>query len=262
MPEGNIFHGCQSITANQTGHTRNTLTGNRITLMRHSRGPLLTWAEIFLSLTDIGALEITNLSGKLFKGACYDSESSHVLSMTVTLNNLSSQRSRSNTQLLANQLFNLWINVGISTNSTGELTNGNNLLGMLHTLNVTVNLIHPESQLQAKGHWLCVDTMGTADANCVLELSCAALQYLTEFFQIINNQLGGFLHHNAKGSILNITGSQSLVNILGIIAYILSHIGQESNNIMVGFLLNLLYSIQLEMGLFTNVPGSLLWNLP
>ena len=92
MPEGDVLHRGNSIAADETGHTGHALAGDRVALMRHCRGTLLSRAEIFLSLADIRTLQVADFRGELLKGARYNRQGRHVLCMAVTLDDLRSER--------------------------------------------------------------------------------------------------------------------------------------------------------------------------
>ena len=78
-----------------------------------------------------------------------------------------------------------------------------------------------------------------------------------ELAQILQNDIGGFLHHNAQRSILYIAGGKTLVDILGIITDILCHIGKECDDIMVRYLFNFMNPCQIKLCLCTDIFCSL-----
>ena len=106
-----------------------------------------------------------------------------------------------------------------------------------------------------------MDAMGTADAYRVLEFGRAALQHLTEFVQVIQDELCGFFHHDTKRCILHIAGGQSLMDVFGILAHVFSHIREECDDIVVGYFLDFLYSRKVKFRFFTDVDSRFLRNL-
>ena len=181
--------------------------------------------------------------------------------MTIPLDDLGGQGNGSESQLLADQLLNARVDVGIGAHRTGQLAHRNDLLRMLHPLDIPLDLRIPKSKLEAEGHGLRMDAMGAPDAGSMLELLRPATQNLPELSEVIENDVSGIPHHHADGSILHIAGSEPLVDVLGIIPHMLRHIRQESDDIVMGHGLDLLDAADLELCLGADVHRRLLRDL-
>ena len=107
-----------------------------------------------------------------------------------------------------------------------------------------------------------MDAVRPADARRVLELDGAAAQYLEELLEVVDDDVGGFLHHDAKRRILDIARRQSLVDVLRVLADILGDVREEGDDVMVRDLLDLLDARQVELRLGTDVRGGFLRDLP
>ena len=147
----------------------------------------MTGSEVFLCFTDIGTLQVANLCSHLVQGGANDSQGGQEVRMTIALNNLSSQTYRLQVQLLAYILFNKRINIGISTNSAGQLAHCHHLTSLLQALHIALDFVGPQQEFHAKGHGLCMNTMGTTNHYSVLEFSSTATQNAVEVFQMTHD---------------------------------------------------------------------------
>src|SRR5574344_629156 len=132
---------------------------------------------------------------------------------------------------------------------------------MLDALDIAINFAHPERKLHAERHRLRMDTMRTADAWRMLELRRTALQYIAEFMQIIQDEIRRIAHHDAERRILHIAGGQPLMDVFGILTDIFGHIRQESDDIVIRYLLDFMHALQIELCLLADVDSRFLRNL-
>ena len=230
--------------------------------MRHGGRAFLAGCEVFLRLADVRALQVANFRRELFERACDDGERRHVLGMTVALNDLRREAHGCDAELLARDLLDARVDVRIGADGARELADGDDLLRVLDALDVALDLGAPQEQLQAEGHRLCVDAVRPADARRVLELDGAAAQYFEELFEVVDDDVGGLLHHDAECRVLDIARRQSLVDIFRVLADILGDVREEGDDVVIRDLLDLLDARQVELRLGADVRRSLLRDLP
>ena len=83
--------------------------------------------------------------------------------MTVALHDLAGDGGNANAQFFTNELFDLRWNRGMGANRARYFTHGDLLKGGRESLLPPAQFIHPEGQLQTKGHWFRVDAMRSAN---------------------------------------------------------------------------------------------------
>ena len=181
--------------------------------------------------------------------------------MAVTLDDLRSEAHRRQAELLADHLLDLRVDVRVRADSARELADRDDLLGMLHALNVALNFSAPEQELEAERHRLCMDAMRAADARRMLEFLRAAAQDLAELLEVIEDDRAGIAHHHAVCRVLDIRRRQALVDVFGVITNILGDVRQERDDVVVRDRLDLMDAVDIEFCFRANVLGSLFRDL-
>src|ERR1700761_521653 len=101
VPESHVLESCLGVGPDHAGQPADLLAGYGVPLVRHGRGALLFFAEIFLRLADLGALQVTDLGRNFVEGGSNGCESGDVESMSVALNDLGRDRSYFETEAMA-----------------------------------------------------------------------------------------------------------------------------------------------------------------
>ena len=110
---------------------------------------------------------------------------------------------------------------------------------MLQTVDAAVHLCAPQEELEPQSHGLGMDAMSPANAGSMLEFYGAAAHHLAEFLQIFQDDICSVLQLQAGSGIFHIRGRKSHMDVLGILAHILGHGGQEGDEVVVGNRLDL-----------------------
>ena len=261
MPERDVLESCDGIAAVQAGHAGDALAVDRVALVRHSGRTLLARGEVLLSLADIRALQVADFRRNLLERRGADGDRRDELSVAVALDDLRSEAHRRQAKLLADHLLNLRVDVRVRADSARELADRDDLLGMLHALNVALDLSAPEQELEAERHRLCMDAMRATDARRMLEFLRAAAQDLAELLEVIEDDRAGIAHHHAVCRVLDVRGRQALVDVFGVITNILGDVRQERDDVVVRDRLDLMDAVDIEFCFRANVLGSLFRDL-
>ena len=220
--------------------------------MRHDGRTFLLGAEIFFGFADFRALEMTDFRSHFIDGAGDDSQGRYVFGMAVTLQGLGRNRRRSDAEVFADIFFNKGINVGIGTDSTGNLADGNRFLSMFHAVDVAFDFSHPVAQLEAERRGFGVDAMSTADARRVLKFNGTAAQYGMEVFQVLDEYIRSLFEHVAKSRIFDVCRSQAEVYIFAGFTDVFRKRRDESRNVMVCFRFDFMDTVDRKSSFFAN----------
>src|SRR5579859_2717379 len=112
VPESDIFERCLRMPAHHARQSADLLAGDGVALVRHGRRSLLLFAEIFLGLAHLGALQMTDLSGDLIQSRSNDGQRGYVISVAVALDDLGRDRSGFESQAVADFFFHFRIKMG------------------------------------------------------------------------------------------------------------------------------------------------------
>src|SRR5690349_17645968 len=88
VPQSDVFQASLRIPANQPGQAAEILRGNRIALMGHRRGSLLTLRKRFFNLKHFRSLQMADLGGDPLDAGGYDGQVAHEFRMAVPRNHL------------------------------------------------------------------------------------------------------------------------------------------------------------------------------
>ena len=218
--------------------------------MWHCGGAFLFRAEVFFCFSDFGSLQVADFQSDLGKNACNDAECGDVFSMVIALNDLGSYDFRSEAEFLAYVGFYEWIDIRIGANGAGEFADCHFFSSTFHSFDVAEGFGVPEQNFQAEGGRFSMDTVCSADGWCVLEFHSSSLQNFCESFQIGNEDLGCLFDLDIESGILDIGGGQAHVDVLGFIAYVFADVCQESNDVMVDFMVDFMNAVYVEVCLF------------
>ena len=261
MPESLVFIGGLRIPPQETSHTTDFFTSNRVPFMRHSGRTFLLRAEVLFCFSYFCPLQVADFEGNLIQGTTDNSHGRQEFCMTIPLYYLGSNLNRFQIQFFTYILFHEWIDIGVSPYSARQFTNRHCFTGMFQTFYIPFYFRHPEAKLQAEGRRFPMDTMGAADHRCVFELNSPAPQNVVQFLKIFQEDVARLLHHIAQGRILNICGGQTQMNILSRFwTYLFPYSGYKGDNIVVGFRFDFMNSFHFEVALFPNNSGCFLRN--
>ena len=144
---------------------------------------------------------MTNFRCKLIDGAGNNSQGRNEFGMTITLQCLCRNGRRRNAQLLAHILFYKGIYIGISTDSTGNLTDRYDFLSSFHAFNIAFRFSQPHAQFQTESRSFGMNTVGTTDSRCIFKFNSTTTQNITKGFQIGQKNFGSLFQHVSQSRI-------------------------------------------------------------
>ena len=176
MPESLVFIGRLCIASQKASHTTDFFTGNRIPFVRHSGRTFLLRAEVLFCFSYFCPLQVADFKGNLIQSATDNSHGGQEFCVAIPLYYLSSNLNRFQTQFFTYILFHEWIDIGVSPYSARQFADCHCFTGMFQTFYIPFYFRHPETEFQAEGSRLTMDTMSTSNHRCVFELSSSAAQ--------------------------------------------------------------------------------------
>ena len=183
--------------------------------------------------------------------------------MVIAADDLRGQRVVDQVQVLADVLLDERLDGAVSADGTRDGTEGNVLAGVLKTIEVALEFPCPRAKLHTEGHRLGMDAMGAAGAERIAFLEGATLADLTEFLDVLDNQVTGLGELVAQSRIAQVGAGHAVVNpaaglgvaLRNISVDILLHVGQEGDDIVARDLLDLVNLRLLEVGVVANPLG-------
>ena len=248
MPERHVFQGGQGVAAQDAGQTGDAFAGDGVALVGHGRGAFLAGVEIFFRFPDVGALQVADLGGEFVEGAADDRQRRQKFGVPVALDDLGGQPGGFQAHLLADVGFDPGIDVGIGADRAGQFADGDDVAGPFQALDVAFGFVHPQGEFQAEGQRLRMDAVGPADHDGVFVFGGAAFQDRVEFFEVVEEDAGGLLHHDAERGVFHVAGGQAKMNVFGFVADVFGHRRQERQDVMAGFLLDFADARHGELG--------------
>ncbi len=176
VPEGDVLEGGLGVGADDACEAGDLLAGDGVALVRHGGGAFLLLTEELLGLADLGALEMTNLSGDLVERGAEDGERGDVGGVAVALDDLRGDGDGGEAERGADGGFVLRLEVAEGADGAGELADAKVFGGGVEAGEVALHLGVPEEELEAEGGGLGVDAMSATDDGRVLELEGAGFQ--------------------------------------------------------------------------------------
>ena len=146
------------------------------------------FAEVLLRLANLGTLKVTDLDGNFIERAAENGEGADVGCMAIALDDLGCDGSRLETELLADALFVLRLEVSEGAHGARELADAHVLCSSGEARKVTLHFGIPVEQLEAEGRGLGMNAVRTADGGRVLEFEGPPLQDGKQRFNSLLNE--------------------------------------------------------------------------
>ena len=263
VPQGNVVECHLGVGLHHARKTAHAFGGNGVALMGHCRRALLTLGERLFRLDDVRLLQQTHLHGNGLQGGGGNGKGGHYLGMAVAGQNLGRKRVGSKAELFADVLLNEWVYARVRSHGTADSAGGSNLAGFLQARLSALERPSPAAELHAKGHGLCMDAMGTANAQGLLELEGTAFAGFTELLHVIQNDVHSLGDLVGKGRVSQVGRSHAVMNpaarrllaLRNIGVDVLGHVGGEGDDIVVRYLLDLVDALNREVGMCTDPSG-------
>ena len=124
VPERDIFHRRQRHAAHEAGEAGEIFGQHRIALVRHGRGALLAFGEIFLGLQHFGALQMADFGREPLDRRGDDAERREKHGMPVARNDLGRDRLDRKAELFGDMGFDARIDIGEGADRAGNGAGG------------------------------------------------------------------------------------------------------------------------------------------
>ena len=136
--------------------------------------------------------------------------------MAVSLNDLSGNGFRLQTQTAADAFFHTGIDVGEGAHSAGDHTDGNRFFGRFQPFDGAIHFHDIQSHFQTESNGFGMDTVGTAGHDGQFMFFGKTRENFTEFFHFGQQDFAAFFHLQSKGCVENIGGGHTHMDIFGI----------------------------------------------
>ena len=247
VPERDVLQRGGRIGAHEARQAGQVLGENRVPLVGHGGRALLAGAEWLLGLEHLGALQVPDLHRDLLDRARRDGQGAEELCMAVALNHLGGDGSRAKPEGFTHPGLHRGRHIGEGPHGTRDLSHADRLPGPPHALQVALHLGEPQGDLHSEGDRLGVNAVAAAYHHGAAMLEGRLLQDLEQGFQVPDDDVGRVPELEGKGRVENIRGGQAHVDVPGLGADLLSHGGEEGDDIMSRGLLDLVDAADIEV---------------
>src|SRR5271163_1137776 len=127
VPESNIFVGCLSVGADDSGESADLFAGDRVALVGHRRRAFLLFGEELFGLAHFGPLEMAYFGGDLVERRGDDRQGRDVVGVTVALDHLGCDWRGFEAELRADALFVFGFEMAEGADCSGELADAHSL---------------------------------------------------------------------------------------------------------------------------------------
>jgi len=173
--------------------------------------------------------------------------------MTVPLDNLRGYRVRLQTEPRAHAFFDIGRYVAERADRSRELAIGYVLDGAGNTVPVALELFIIEGHFQAEGRGLGVDPVGPPHAGRVPVAQGEVLQNVNECVNAGDQDRSRLHKLYGEGGICDVARCEAEVYVTARRAHLLSHGGQERDNVMMDLVLYLEDPVHAEIGILPDV---------
>src|SRR5665213_2695731 len=188
MPKSNILERYLRIAAYHARQTADVFAGNRIALVRHGAGTLLSGSEKFFGLANLGALQMPDLQSNLVERGAQDCEGGDVGGMAIALQDLRRDQSGLQAQFGEDRCLVRGLEFAKGSDSTGDFAYAHIFRGGVEALQIPPHFGIPEQEFHAEGGRLGMHTVGAANGWRVLELHGAFAKNRAKPEDAITNQ--------------------------------------------------------------------------
>src|SRR5581483_7537215 len=231
---------------------------DRITLVWHSRRPLLTGTEWLECLAKFCALQMSDLLSHFVQGTAHQCQSRDEMSVAITLHNLAGDGFDAQTHLCTDELFDLGRNGGMRAYSARDLTNRDLFQGIGKALLVAPELIYPRRKLEAKCDRFGVDAVGASDHQCILMLYSDLSNGIDQLGESCSQHMPGIFDLCGKSCINHIGRGQAKMDKASLRSKLFLDGAQEGDEIVICLLLNLFHALLVvgcQANLFEGIRG-------
>ena len=211
MPERDVLEADLCVAAQDASEAAEPLGDDRVALVRHRRGALLTLGERLLDLAHLGPLEVADLGREALDPRARNRDPGEQHGVPVTRDHLGRDVLRPEAQLLHHPALDRRRHRRIGPDRPGDLADGDLLEGVLETAQVPVGLERERCQLQAEGRGLSVDAVGAADAEHVAEFARAPDQRIAVDARAGDDDLAGLLQLQCQRVVDDVVGGEAVV---------------------------------------------------
>ena len=239
VPERDIFHRGDGVTADDASQTAQSFAGDRVALVRHGRAAFLALGEKFFHLEDLGALQMAELGGPAVERAGGQGEHGHEFRMAVALDDLGGKRGGLEPELGADFLFDARIEVGARADGTAQFSHGDALAHFHETFAHAAEFVIHQRHLETEGDRFGMDAVAAAHHGRESVRTGLLRGGSADFVDTFDQQIGGFGHLHRERGVEDIGRGQPLVHPTGGGTDRGGDIFEEGNDVVVGALFDL-----------------------
>jgi len=262
VPEGDIFHRRDGISADHPSQSAEPLAGDRIPFMGHRRAPLLPGTKIFLHLEDLGPLEVTELGRPSVNARCDQCQRHHKLRVTVALDDLRREGRRDEPEFFADVGLHAGVEVGMRANGAADLADADALAGLLEPFERARELVIHEREFEAECDRLGMDPMAAADHRGELVFDSADGNRLAKGSEVGSQNVAGLQHLHGDGRVEQVRRCETLVDPPRGRSDVRGHILQERNDVVVGSFFDLPNGRDIKLSFRPDLKGILAGDRP
>jgi hypothetical protein len=211
VPQGDVLHPHEGVPTDEASQTADALGDDRVALVRHRGGPLLSSCEGLLDLADLGACEVADLECEAVERRGEDGERGEQLRVPIALQDLGRARRRVETEALARKPLDLGGRRRIRPDRSGQLSHAHAGEGVLDPVPVALELKRPADELQPEGRRLRVDSMSSTDHDGGAVLARSRVDGSDRALDAVEDELAGHLDREAQRRVEHVGGGQPVV---------------------------------------------------
>jgi len=142
--------------------------------------------------------------------------------------------------------FNTRVDIREGADSSGNRTGGDFLARRQKAFLAAVELGIGFRHLQAEGDGLSMDAVGPADTHRILVFHCAALESAQQRIHVLKKDIGRLDKLDIEACVQNVRGRHALVHETGVRSDNFSQMGEESDDVVLGFALDFVNAVDIE----------------
>ncbi len=150
VPQGNVFVGAHHVAPEDARAPAHVLAADGIALVRHGGGAFLSFAKSLFGFAQFGSLPVANFHGHLLHSGADESQSGHVVCMSVALEHLRGDVGGVDAQLLADVVLHKRRCVGEVAHGPADLAAFHIGGGSFEAGHVALHLFVPQSPFQSQ----------------------------------------------------------------------------------------------------------------
>ena len=246
VPQRHVFHGRHRRGPYDAGKTRQVFGQYGIALVGHGGRAFLALREEFFRLPHFRPLQVADFGRDAFHRTGDHAQDGEEHGVPIARDDLGRYRLERQAEPLRDVFFHSRIDVGERAHRPGNGTGGDFLARSFQTLTAALEFGIGLGEFQAKGRGFGMDAVAAAHANGVLVLHRPGFKRRQHAVHIGQQDIGGAAELNGQACIQNVGRSHTLVDEARRLADVLRHVGEEGNDVVLGFPFDFIDPFNLE----------------